>query len=69
MNLVGCKYIGSKFSYYYLFFKKVCNASLGRKRLTPHQSEDPSRTIPTHRKKEEKIKTIEDKNRASSCGQ
>ena len=41
-----------------------CNAV--RERLTPCQSEDPSPTIPTHRMKEEKGKTVEDKKEASS---
>ena len=41
----------------------------GRKRLTPHQSEDPSSTIPTNSKKEEKGKTGEDKKGASCFGQ
>ena len=34
---------------------------LQRERLTPYQSEDPRSTIPTHRKKEVKRKTGEDK--------
>ena len=33
----------------------------GREKLTPYQSEDPSPTIPTHRRKAEKRKTVEDK--------
>ena len=30
--------------------------------ITPYQSEDPKPSIPTHWKKEEKMKTIEDEN-------
>ena len=37
-----------------------------RERLTPYQSEDPNPTTPTHRKKEEKGKTVGDKKGASS---
>ena len=33
----------------------------GRGRLTPYQSEDPSPTPPTYRRKEEKGKIVEDK--------
>ena len=33
----------------------------GRGRLTPYQSEDPSPTLPTYRRKEEKWKIVEDK--------
>ena len=42
-----------------------CKAA-GRERLTPYQSEDPNPTTPTHRKKEEKGKTVGDKKGASS---
>ena len=38
----------------------------GIERLTPYQSEDPNPTTPTHRKKEEKGKTVGDKKGASS---
>ena len=38
----------------------------GRERLIPHQSKDPSPTIPTHRMKEENGKTVGDKKGASS---
>ena len=38
---------------------RQCKA--GRERLTPYQSEDPNPTTPTHRKKEEKGKTVGDK--------
>ena len=37
--------------------------------ITPYQSEDPSPTIPTHRKKEEKVKTVEDKKWSEQLGQ
>ena len=33
----------------------------GRGRLTPHQSEDPSPTLPTYTGKEEKAKIVEEK--------
>ena len=33
----------------------------GRGRLTPYQSEDPSPTLPTYRRKEEKGKIVKDK--------
>ena len=36
--------------------------------MTPYQSEDPSQTVPTSRKKDEKEKTVEDKmERAASA--
>ena len=38
----------------------------GRERLTPYQPKDPNPTAPTHRKKEEKEKTVGDKKWASS---
>ena len=44
---------------------KGCQCNAGRERLTPYQSEDPSPTIPTHRMKEDKLKTVGDKNGAS----
>ena len=31
--------------------------------MTPYQSEDPSPTLPTYRRKEEKEKIVEDKKR------
>ena len=43
---------------------RQCKA--GRERLTPYQFEDPNPTIPTHRMKEEKGKTVGDKKWASS---
>ena len=36
---------------------------------TPNESEDPSPTIPNHRKKEEKTETEEDIHRAGGLGQ
>ena len=48
-----------------LLLKEVGNARLGEQ-LTPYQSEDPNPTTPTHRKKEEKGKTVGDKKLASS---
>ena len=35
----------------------------------PYQSENPSPIIPTHRKKEEKMKMVEDKNWSEQLGQ
>ena len=43
-----------------IIIKKGRQCKAGRERLTLYQSEDPSPTIPTHRKKEEKGKTVED---------
>ena len=42
-----------------IIIKKICNVRLGESELHPWpcQSEVPSSTIPTKRKKEEKIKT------------
>ena len=62
-----------KFCFWIIYFKIIiitikrgwqCKA--GRERLTPYQSEDPNPITPTHRKKEEKVKTVEDKTGASS---
>ena len=52
-----------------LLLKKVGNAKTAKSAYTPFQSEDSSPAIPTRRKKEEKGKTVEDKNGASSLGQ
>ena len=41
-----------------IIIKRGWQCKAGRERLTPYQSEDPS---PTHRKKEEKEKTVGDK--------
>ena len=49
-----------------IIIKRGWHCKAGRERLTPYQSEDPNPTTPTHRKKEEKGKTVGDKNRASS---
>ena len=38
--------------------KKGAQCKVVRKGLTPYLSEDPSPTIPTHRMKEEKAKTV-----------
>ena len=43
-----------------IIIKKGQQCKTGRERLTLYQSEDPIPTIPTHRKKEEKRKTVED---------
>ena len=49
-----------------IIIKKGWKCKAGRERLTPYQSEDPNPTTPTHRKKEEKGKTVGDKKGASS---
>ena len=49
-----------------IIIKRGWQWKAGRKRLTPYQSEDPNPTTPTHRKKEEKGKTVGDKKGASS---
>ena len=49
-----------------IIIKRGRQCKAGKERLTPHQSEDPNPTTPTHRKKEEKGKTVGDKKGASS---
>ena len=49
-----------------IIIKRGWQCKAGRERLTPHQSEDTNPTTPTHRKKEEKGKTVGDKKGASS---
>ena len=49
-----------------IIIKRGWQCKAGRDRLTPYQSEDPNPTTPTHRKKEEKGKTVGDKKGASS---
>ena len=44
-----------------VIIKRGRQCKAGRERLTPYQSEDPKPTTPTHRKKEEKGKTVVDK--------
>ena len=44
-----------------IIIKRGWQCKVGRERLTPYQSEDPNPTTPTHRKKEEKGKTVRDK--------
>ena len=44
-----------------IIIKRGWHCKAGRERLTPYQSEDPNPTTPTHRKKEEKGKTVGDK--------
>ena len=44
-----------------IIIKKDWQCKAGRGRLTPYQSEDPSRTLPAYRGKEEKGKIVEDK--------
>ena len=50
-----------------IIIKKGAQCKAGRDRSTPSRSEDPSPTIKTDRKKEEK--TVEDTKRTSSLGQ
>ena len=49
-----------------IIIKRGWQCKAGRERLTPYLSEDPNPTTPTHRKKEEKGKTVGDKKGASS---
>ena len=49
-----------------IIIKRGWQCKAGRERLTPFQSEDPNPTTPTHRKKEEKGKTVGYKKWASS---
>ena len=49
-----------------IIIKRGWQCKAGRERLTPYQSEDPNPTAPTHRKKEEKGKTVGVKKGASS---
>ena len=44
-----------------IIIKKDWQCKAARGRMTPYQSEDPSRTLPTYRGKEEKGKIVEDK--------
>ena len=41
-----------------IIIKRGWQCKARRERLTPYQSEDPNPTTPTHRKKEEKGKTV-----------
>ena len=50
----------------FIIIKRGWQCKAGRELLTPYQSEDPNPTTPTHRKKEEKGKTVGDKKGASS---
>ena len=54
-------------SFIIIIIKTGWQCKAGRERLTPYQSEDPNPATPTHRKKEEKRKTVVgDKKWASS---
>ena len=44
-----------------IIIKQDRQCKAGRRRLTLYQSEDPSPTLPTYRRKEEKGKIVEDK--------
>ena len=44
-----------------IIIKRGWQCKAGRERLTQYQSEDSNPTTPTHRKKEEKGKTVGDK--------
>ena len=52
-----------------LLLKKGRQCKAGRERLMPYQPEDPSPTTPTHRRKEEKGKTVEDTKGSEQRGQ
>ena len=54
-------YFFSKCIIIIIIIKKDWQCKAGRGRLKPFQSEDPSRTLPTYRGKEEKGKIVEDK--------
>ena len=58
--------LDDKYQIIIIIIKKGWQCKAGRERLTPYQSEDPNLTTPTHRKKEEKGKTVGDKKGASS---
>ena len=45
-----------------IFIKRGLQCKVGRELFTPYQSDDPSPSITTYSKNEEKRKTIEDKN-------
>ena len=49
-----------------IIIKKDWQCKVGRGRLTPYQSEDPSPTLPTYGGKEEKGKIVEDKKEESN---
>ena len=49
-----------------IIIKRGWQCKAGREQLTPYQSENTNPTTPTHRKKEEKGKTVGHKKRASS---
>ena len=49
-----------------IIIKRGWQCKAGRERVTPYQSKYPNPTTPTHRKKEEKGKTVGDKKGASS---
>ena len=55
------KNISETFVIIIIIIRKGLQCKAGRERLTPYQSKDPNPTIPTHRMKEEKGKTVGDK--------
>ena len=59
-------YLSFETHFIIIIIKRGWQCKAGRERLTPYQSEDRNPTTPTHRKKEEKGKTVGDKNGASS---
>ena len=63
LMVAGCSGITSVII---IIIKRGWQCKTGRERLTLYQSEDPNPTTPTHRKKEEKGKTVGDKKGASS---
>ena len=52
-----------------IIIKKDWQCKAGRGRLIPYKSEDPSPTLPTYRRKEEKGKIVEDKKSREQLGQ
>ena len=61
MNEYECKQAPIIIIIIIIIIKRGWQRKAGRERLTPYQSEDPNPTTPTHRKKEEKGKTVGDK--------
>ena len=53
--------------YIIIIIKRSWQCKAGRELLTPYQSEDPNPTTPTHRKKEEKGRTVVGDKKWASC--
>ena len=60
-SVVQVFYLGAILIIIIVIIKKGWQCKAGRERLTPYQSKDPSPTIPTHRMKNEKEKSVGDK--------